>query len=211
MDEPMMEGLRQDAAREGKTLSKFVAGVLRDRDTSGLWPHGFFDLYGACDDDTLVEPPDDPFDLEPHPCLGVGVAVYLLDSCICIDFMRGRLPYAYDMMRRSSPKLFKIPAIVEGELRVGAEKSSHPEKARWLVDEFTLPFEVLPFDSDCAHAYGRIRCQLERAGKKIGHNDLLIAATALANNAVLVTNNVDEFKRVPGLSLECWYEMEWDG
>ena len=48
MDEPMMEGLRQDAAREGKTLSKFVAGVLRDRDTSGLWPHGFFDLYGAC-------------------------------------------------------------------------------------------------------------------------------------------------------------------
>lgn len=40
MDEPMMEGLRQDAAREGKTLSKFVAGVLRDRDTNGLWPHG---------------------------------------------------------------------------------------------------------------------------------------------------------------------------
>ena len=69
MDEPMMEGLRQDAAREGKTLSKFVAGVLRDRDTSGLLPHGFFDLYGACDDDTLVEPPDDPFDLEPIPAL----------------------------------------------------------------------------------------------------------------------------------------------
>ena len=57
------------APREGKTLSKFVAGVLRDRDTSGLWPHGFFDLYGACDDDTLVEPPDDPFDLEPIPAL----------------------------------------------------------------------------------------------------------------------------------------------
>ena len=52
-----------------RTLSKFVAGVLRDRDTSGLWPHGFFDLYGACDDDTLVEPPDDPFDLEPIPAL----------------------------------------------------------------------------------------------------------------------------------------------
>ena len=73
-------------------------------------------------------------------------AVYLLDSNICIDFMRGELPYAYDMMRNSSPKLFKIPAIVEGELRLGIEKSKQPEKARWLVDEFTLPFEVVPFD-----------------------------------------------------------------
>ena len=70
--------------------------------------------------------------------------MYLLDSNICIDFMRGELPYAYDMMRNSSPKLFKIPAIVEGELRLGIEKSKQPEKARWLVDEFTLPFEVVP-------------------------------------------------------------------
>ena len=93
--------------------------------------------------------------------------MYLLDSCICIDFLRGRLPYAYDLMRNSDPRLFKIPAIVEGELLVGVEK--------------------------------------------IGHNDLFIAATALANNAVLVTNNMDEFKRVPGLSLECWYEMKWEG
>ena len=111
--------------------------------------------------------------------------MYLLDSNICIDFMRGELPYAYDMMRNSSPKLFKIPAIVEGELRLGIEKSKQPEKARWLVDEFTLPFEVVPFDSKCAHAYARIRGELEMTGKKIGPNDLLIAATALANNAVI--------------------------
>ena len=55
--------------------------------------------------------------------------MYLLDSNICIDFMRGELPYAYDMMRNSSPKLFKIPAIVEGEPRLGT-KSKQPEKAR---------------------------------------------------------------------------------
>ena len=56
MDEPTMEGLRR--------LSKFVAGVLRDRDTNGLWPHGFFDLYGVCDDDTFVEPPEIPWEFD---------------------------------------------------------------------------------------------------------------------------------------------------
>lgn len=136
--------------------------------------------------------------------------MYALDTCVCIDFLRGRLPYAYDLMRTSDPRLFKIPSIVEAELLVGVNKSKRPEKARWLVDEFLLPFEVLPFDSASAKAYGRIRAHLEQAGKTIGRNDLLIAATALANDAVLVTGNVDEFKRVPGLSIESWYEMTWE-
>ncbi len=111
-------------------------------------------------------------------------------------------------MQKSDPRLFKIPAIVEGELRVGAEKSNNPSKMRQLVDEFMLPFETLPFDSHCAHIYGSMRAYLEREGEVIGSNDLLIAATALANDAVLVTNNVDEFKRVPNLSLESWYEKQ---
>ena len=136
--------------------------------------------------------------------------MYLLDANICIDFMHGHLPYAYDLMRSSDPRLFKIPAIVEGELRLGIVKSRQSEKTRWLVDEFMLPFEVLPFDSECAHIYARIRGELEMTGKVIGPNDLLIAATALANSAVLVTNNVDEFKRVPGLSIESWHEMTWE-
>ncbi len=134
--------------------------------------------------------------------------MYLLDSCICIDFLRGRLPYAYGLLRKGDPRLFKIPAVVEGELHVGAEKSLHPEKTRRCVDEFLLPFEVLPLDSRCARAYGRIRAHLERTGQTIGANDLLIAATASANDAVLVTNNIDEFKRVSDLSLESWYEEE---
>ena len=136
--------------------------------------------------------------------------MYLLDANICIDFMHGHLPYAYDLMRSSDPRLFKIPAIVEGELRLGIVKSRQSEKTRWLVDEFMLPFEVLPFDSKCAHIYARIRGELEMTGKVIGPNDLLIAATALANSAVLVTNNGNEVKRVPGLSIESWYEMTWE-
>ena len=59
-----MESLRANAAREDKTLSKFVAGVLRDHAENNLWPQGFFDLYGACDDDTFVVPPEIPWEYD---------------------------------------------------------------------------------------------------------------------------------------------------
>jgi len=62
----------------------------------------------------------------------------------------------------------------------------------------------LPFDDACAERYGIIRSELESAGTPIGPNDLMIAATALAHGATLVTNNVKEFSRVAGLRLEDW-------
>ncbi len=136
--------------------------------------------------------------------------MYLLDTCICIDFLRGKMPYAYELMRNSDPRLFKIPAVVEAELRVGAEKSKKPQEMFRYVDEFLLAFEILPFDSRCAQHYGKLRAKLEQEGNIIGSNDLLIAATALANNAILVTNNVEEFKRIENLSLQSWYEMKWE-
>ncbi len=70
-----------------------------------------------------------------------------------------------------------------------------------------LPFELVPFDGICAQHYGRIRAHLEQAGKTIGANDCLIAATALARGAVLITNNAREFQRVPGLAVEEWAEI----
>ena len=69
VDDSTMEDLRRDAAREGKTLSKYAAGVLRERKERNGWPRGFFNLYGACEDGVLVEPPDEPFDLDPIPAL----------------------------------------------------------------------------------------------------------------------------------------------
>lgn len=64
LEDPMMESLRQDASRDGKTLSKFVASVLKDHANNNLWPRGFFNLYGACDDETFVEPPEIPWELD---------------------------------------------------------------------------------------------------------------------------------------------------
>ena len=132
--------------------------------------------------------------------------MYFLDSCICIEFMRGRIPHMHDLMRKSDPRLFKVPSVVEAELLLGAEKSDHPESNRLLTEQFLLPFEIVPFDSAAAREYATIRAHLESKGRVIGPNDMLIAATARSRNATLVTRNIREFKRVPGLKLEGWAE-----
>ncbi len=132
--------------------------------------------------------------------------MYLLDSDICIELMRGNLPIAFKLMSNSDPQLFGIPCIVEAELRTGALKSDHPKKNLLMLERFLSPFQLVPFDSKCAVAYAKVRSQLESEGNKIGPNDTLIAATTIANNAVLVTHNVREFKRVSSLELEDWAE-----
>lgn len=120
--------------------------------------------------------------------------------------MRGRMPYLYNLLRRSDPRLFKVPSVVEAELLLGAEKSTRVEENRLLVEQFLLPFEIVSFDSGSAREYATIRAQLESKGQLIGPNDMLIAATARSRNATLVTRNTREFKRVPGLKLEEWAE-----
>lgn len=135
--------------------------------------------------------------------------MYYLDSDICINLLRGKLPDTYALMRRSSPRIFGIPAIVEAELRLGAAKSIHPRKNLLLLETFLVPFQKIPFDSRCAMAYARIRAQLEGEGRSIGPNDMLIAATTLADDAVLVTGNTREFARVGGLQVENWDEVDF--
>lgn len=136
------------------------------------------------------------------------MSMYVLDTCICIDLMRGKLPLAYDIMRQCDPKQFVIPAITVAELEFGACKSSQPEQTRMNTERFLAPFRIAPFDEVCARAYGAIRNQLRLDGKPIGPNDMLIAATAMALQATLVSGNIREFSRVKGLQLENWYEID---
>lgn len=133
--------------------------------------------------------------------------MFHLDTCICIAFLRGTMPAVLTMLQKHSPQSIGIPAVVEAELRLGALKSARAEENMRKVELFLSPFECVPFDARCAQAYARIRCDLERAGTPIGPNDLLIAATALAQNATLVTDNVREFERVEGLAIENWAEV----
>lgn len=94
--------------------------------------------------------------------------------------------------------------MVEAELYYGAMKYGVPDRRRTALDGFLSPFISLPFDSTCVPHYAKIRDYLERQGKIIGGNDLMIAAIALAGGLTVLTHNSDEFQRVPGLSVEDW-------
>lgn len=129
---------------------------------------------------------------------------YLLDTNICIEYLRGRNPTVRVRLQQCLPSDIAVPAIVKAELYYGAYRSVSPERNLLLVQEFLAPFACLPFDERAAEVYGRIRSELAAQGALIGPNDLIIAATAVAYGLVLVTNNLTEFTRVAGLACEDW-------
>jgi tRNA(fMet)-specific endonuclease VapC len=129
--------------------------------------------------------------------------IYLLDTNTCVYAIK-RDPRVLRSLQEHSPDDFGISAITVAELWFGAAKSSRPQQTRSSVDAFLKPFEVLPFAGEAAEEYAEIRLQLERVGRPIGERDLLIAATAKSRRLTVVTHNVREFARVPGLNVEDW-------
>lgn len=111
-------------------------------------------------------------------------------------------------LRALRPAEVGVPAIVEYELRYGLLRM-HPDAATprlVALAQLLRPMQILPFDSECAAQAARIRVDLEAAGTPIGPHDTLIAATALRHQDALVTRNVREFSRVPGLQWLNWHE-----
>ena len=127
--------------------------------------------------------------------------VYCLDTNVVIALMRNR-PGVIERLRTEDVSSIKISEIVRAELQLGCLKSQQPSRERQKVAHTISPFELLPFCDDAVEHYASIRAELENQGNCIGPNDLLIAATARAIGAVMVTANVKEFKRVPGLVVE---------
>ena len=97
-----------------------------------------------------------------------------------------------------------ISSITVAELEFGAKKSKRRKENLERLELFLFPFEILPFNGKSAKIYGDIRSKLELKGHVIGQLDMLIAAQALENNLVLVTNNQKEFSRISNLKLENW-------
>lgn len=126
--------------------------------------------------------------------------IWLLDTNVCIDLLRGRT------RGRRLPAFAhcRLSAVVVAELWTGANKAAEAEVQRSKVVTFIELFEIVPFDAKAAIHYGAIRAILEKAGTPIGSLDQLIAAQALSLGATLLTANLREFRRVPGLKCQAW-------
>jgi tRNA(fMet)-specific endonuclease VapC len=125
------------------------------------------------------------------------VTTLLLDTSVCIDLLRGEAPALAAALPRHRGGPICVSAITLAELRVGEAKRARGSAS--VVDDLLAPFEVIPFDAATAETYGGIRATLERNGTPIGPLDTLIAAHAISLGATVVTSNLREFRRVPGL------------
>lgn len=128
---------------------------------------------------------------------------YMLDTNICIFTIKNRPQTVREAFERQHGRLC-ISAITLMELIYGAEKSAIPEKNLAVIEGFSARLEVLKYDADAATHTGQLRAELAKAGTPIGPYDQMIAGHARSLGLVLVTNNLREFARVPGLRVEDW-------
>ena len=128
---------------------------------------------------------------------------YLLDTNIVIYTMKNR-PQRVKRRFQQHHGQMGISTVTIGELVFDAEHSQQAERNLADLEALAARLEVLPFDNQAAYHFGQIRAALYRTGQPIGPYDLMIAGQARAAGLKLVTNNVKEFERVPGLLLENW-------
>ena len=129
---------------------------------------------------------------------------YLLDTNTCIRYLNGQSASVLRRLQSLPLTEVAVCSVVKAELYYGAMKSDNPNQTLAKQRMFLDAFASLPFDDLAAELYGRIRADLSRKGTPIGPYDLMIAAIALAHDAILVTHNVREFGRVEGLRFEDW-------
>ncbi len=132
-------------------------------------------------------------------------AVWLLDTNILSDLIRHPHGVVAHKIEAVGEQAVCTSIIVAAELRYGAVKSGSRRLAE-RVDLVLSALEILPFEPPADREYAKLRDYLTRRGELIGPNDLLIAAHALAADLTVVTANLDEFSRVPGLKVENWLE-----
>ena len=128
---------------------------------------------------------------------------YLLDTNILSDLLRNPGGHSARRLAVVGDPAVCTSVVVACEIRYGAIKKRPPGLAE-RVEILLQSLEILPLDKEVDRHYAEIRWQLERLGTPIGPNDLLIAAHARALDLIVVTDNVEEYARVPGLSIENW-------
>lgn len=128
---------------------------------------------------------------------------YLLDTNIVIYVLKRRPAEVLAIFNANASRM-AISSITLSELMYGAEKSQNINRNLEAIEEFVSHLDVLPYDAKASQHYGQIKATLERKGEIIGENDIHIAAHAISQGLILVSNNLKEFNRVSNLALENW-------
>ncbi|HBD95789.1 MAG: twitching motility protein PilT [Spirochaetes bacterium GWF1_31_7] len=130
--------------------------------------------------------------------------MYLLDTNICIFAINKRPLHVIEIIKDKLKSGIYISSLTVAELEYGVENSQYIEDNRIALLKFLSIFNIINFDDMDAEPYGKLKTRLKKTGKIIGPIDMLLAAQAISKHLILVTNNVDEFTRIEGLTIEDW-------
>jgi tRNA(fMet)-specific endonuclease VapC len=128
---------------------------------------------------------------------------YMLDTDICVYLIKNHPPHLRERFDSFTGQIC-ISTITMGELLFGAEKSARRAQNIEAVEAFVARVEILSFSPKAAGHFGQLRAELTRVGRPAGPFDTLIGAHARSEGLILVTNNMREFARMPGLQVENW-------
>ena len=132
---------------------------------------------------------------------------YLLDTNICVFFLRGKLNLD-EIIRDKGTKNCFVSEITVFELRYGAENSENPTKSHKAVDLFVKGITVIPIYSSIKK-YAKEKVRLRKIGKPMHDEfDLLIGVTAIENKLTLVTDNEKDFVNIEDIKIENWFERK---
>jgi tRNA(fMet)-specific endonuclease VapC len=130
---------------------------------------------------------------------------YVLDTDTCIYWLKGEEKVRKRVEQIGADSL-RMTIITLAELKYGAYYSKNASENLESIGKFLRKVKVLSLDYDAAERFGKIKAELRRSGQIIQDFDILIASITLSHAGVLVTNNTEHFKRIPGLSYENWLQ-----
>ena len=128
----------------------------------------------------------------------------ILDTTICVRFLRGEESVVRRLLDADENDELRIPAMVEGELFYGVEKSERRDENREKVKALLAFLPVCHADDETMEKFGELKAKAEAAGRRVDDADVIIAATAMRHGALLVTGNTRHFSRFDGLEIEDW-------
>ncbi len=128
----------------------------------------------------------------------------ILDTNICVRFLRGDESVVRRLLDADENDDLRIPAMVEGELFYGVEKSERRDENREKVKALLAFLPVCHADDETMEKFGELKAKAEAAGRRVDDADVIIAATAMRHGALLVTGNTRHFSRFDGLEIEDW-------